>query len=372
MKTTVHFAILALVVVWRLVDASPATAQLFWEPRADFTDPRTSGSGIEGASASLIGDEIFVSNGYQFGDSVLLSIYDIPSNSWTHGGATAPDSPAPARSEGAGGTAGGLHYAIGGRAGVSPTGDVVKEFTPGGGWVLKDVMPTPRRGFGTGSLSGLIYAAGGSDGASPGGGVVTGAFEVFDPTAAAGFQWTALAPLPTPVADAEATIALGPAESGLPLGAVYVFGGRDAGGTTIATTQIYNIASGVWSFGAAMPTVRSNAMAGLVEVGAVEDGMIAVFGGADAGFLNLTVTELYDPLADLWSAGPAMLFPTSEQGVGVTYNNTGIYSIGSGIFGPSEIVVERLTLVPEPSTFTLAGLGLVGLLAYSRRRRRRV
>ena len=120
MKTTVHLAILAVVVVWLLVNASPAAAQLFWEPLAPFTDPRTS-SGIEGASASLIGDEIFVSNGFRFGDTDFLSIYDIPTDTWTHGGLTAPDSPGPARSEGAGGTVGGLHYAIGGRGGFPPT-----------------------------------------------------------------------------------------------------------------------------------------------------------------------------------------------------------------------------------------------------------
>jgi len=62
----------------------------------------------------------------------FLSIYDIGTDSWTHGGPTAPDTPGPARSEGGGGTVGGLHYSIGGRAGVPPTGDTVMEFAPGG------------------------------------------------------------------------------------------------------------------------------------------------------------------------------------------------------------------------------------------------
>ena len=117
-----------------------------------------------------------------------------------------------------------------------------------------------------------------------------------------------------------------------------------------------------------MPTARSNAMAGLVEVGALEDGMIAVFGGYD-GLTSLAVTELYDPVLDLWSAGPPMLVDTSEQAVGMTHDSTGIYSIGRGIFGVDGVDVERLVLVPEPATiFVMTAAGLPVLL---RRRRRR-
>jgi hypothetical protein len=349
---------LTIAVVLSFLGARVATAGLVWQSLAPFNDPRTTG-GIEGAAASLIGGKIYVSEGFRSGDSNFLSIYDIATDTWTHGGAGAPDTPGPARSEGAGGTAGGNHYTIGGRTGVTPNGDTVHEFTPGGAWVTKDAMPTPRRGLGTGSLAGKIYAVGGSDGGSPGAGTPTSAFEVFDPTLAAGSQWTSLTPLPAALMDVEATIALDAATSGTTGGALIVFGGRPGGGGFVSSTWVYDIAANSWSAGAPMPTARANAMAGLIMQGSPLDGMIAVFGGNNN--LNLTVTELYDPLTDTWMAGPNMLLPTSEQAVGMLWDSTGIYSIGEGIFGASGSGVERLVWVPEPGTLMLLALGLAGL-----------
>lgn len=360
--------LLTIALFLSFLGARVASAGLIWQSLAPFNDPRTGGGGVEGAAASLISGKIYVSEGYRPVDRNFLSIYDIATNVWTHGGATAPDTPGPARSEGAGGTAGGKHYTIGGRPGSPPTGDTVHEFTPGGGWVTMDAMPTPRRGLGTGSLGGKIYAVGGSNGASPGGGAATTAFEVFDPSLPALSQWTALAPLPgAGLMDVEATIALDAATSGTAGGAIYVFGGRTGAlGTEVATTHIFDIAAGTWSVGAAMPTARANAMAGLIMQGSPFDGMIAVFGGFNGG--NLTVTELYDPLADSWIAGPNMLLPTSEQAVGMLWDSTGIYSIGQGIGGVAGSGVERLVWVPEPGTLVLLPLGLAGL-RLSRRRR---
>jgi hypothetical protein len=336
-----------------------------WEALAPFMDPRTGGaSGIEGASVSIIGSTMYVSHGYRPGDSPLLSSYDIPTDTWTHGGPGLPDAMVP-RSEGAGGMVAGLHFSIGGRPGTpGPPGDSVEMFTPGGGWTTMSPMPTARRGLGAASVGGLIYAAGGDPGSAPGGPAdPSGPFEVFDPFLGVGGTWTALAPLPFPVTDAEATIGLGPAESGTLAGAVYVFGGRDMFGSQLSVTQIYDIASGTWSIGSSMPTARSNAMAGLIDVGAAEDGMIAVYGGFVDSLGNVPITELYDPLTDTWVPGPPMLFPQSEHAVGLAWDSTGIYAVGSGIFGAAGPVVERL--VPEPASLTLL---LFGALPLFRRR----
>jgi len=303
---------------------------LQWFTRADFADPRT-GSGVEGASASLIGDTIYVSHGHRNGDTVLLSAYDIASDSWTHGGAGLPDAPGTQQSEMGGGTADGDHYAIGGRNGPS---DEVHRFTPGAGWTTVASLPAARGGLGVASWAGRIYAIGGRDGGGPFSGNVFGTNEVYDPDTN---SWSPLAPLPIPVADNYATLAHD--------GRIYVFGGWD-GVEHTAHVQIYDIASDDWSSGAPMPTPRSAAMAGVL----VDE--IAVFGGsqvlgedvAEGEGENgcLDVTELYDPIADAWRAGPAMPVPACEIAQGVTWSANSVFAVGSGIFGASLVVVQEL------------------------------
>jgi hypothetical protein len=56
-----------------------------WKLSAPFSDPRTN-TGVEGAAASLIGNKIYVTHGLRGSDSLLASVYDIPTNTWTHGG----------------------------------------------------------------------------------------------------------------------------------------------------------------------------------------------------------------------------------------------------------------------------------------------
>ena len=64
--------------------------------------------------------------------------------------------------------------------------------------------------------------------------------------------------------------------------------------------------------------------------------------------------------------------------VGFAFNETATISVGSTVdfvIGPNvtdswDFPALKATIVPEPSTLTLAALGLIGLLAYSRRRRR--
>jgi hypothetical protein len=78
----------------------------------------------------------------------------------------------------------------------------------------------------------------------------------------------------------------------------------------------------------------------------------------------------------------------SEIAQGVTYNDGGIYAIGTGIFGAAGSVVQVLTgtcveatptpsskkggpTIPEPTTIILVSLGLAGLASYAQRQRRR-
>ncbi|HEY2923793.1 MAG TPA: PKD domain-containing protein [Candidatus Eisenbacteria bacterium] len=300
------------------VPQPPVPGQPVWERVADLQDPRTF-SGVEGAAASLIGNKIYVSHGYRFGDSRLLSVYDVTTGTWTHGGVTAPDARVP-RSEMAGGQAFGKHYAIGGR--TAPNADV-EEFDPvAQTWTTRAPMSLARGGLGAASWGDKIYAVGGRGGSTYGSGAIYSLNEVYDPAVN---RWTTLAPMPLAVSDNYATIAYA--------GKVYVFGGTN-GLNNRSEVQIYNIATNSWTFGAPMPTPRGAAMAGVIG------DKIAVFGGFNGA--NLGVTELYDPGTNSWTTGPEMPFAVSEMAQGVTYDSRGIYSIGSGIFGASGSIVLAL------------------------------
>ena len=82
-----------------LVTAQTTSAQVAWELLPDFMDPRTGGSGIEGAAASLIDGTLYVSHGFRAGDTAFLSAFS--GGGWTHGGGGLPDALV-VRSEGAG------------------------------------------------------------------------------------------------------------------------------------------------------------------------------------------------------------------------------------------------------------------------------
>lgn len=325
----------------QLTLSSPRVAGFFWQARASFSDPRT-GTGVEGASASLIGSTLYVSHGFRGGDSVFLSSYDINTDTWTHGGSGLPDATI-AQSEMAGGTALGRHYAIGGRSGPSAA---IEEFDPGtGSWTTKTAMPGGARGgMGAASLGGKIYVIGGRSGGIYGDGTILGTNEAYD---AATDSWTTLAPLPIPVSDAYATTAFG--------NNVYVFGGVDGSAVTNSNVQIYNTVSDSWSTGTPMPTARGAAMAG-----ACAD-RIVVFGGFSPQSTSLTTTEIYDPATDSWTTGPSMPLPANEIAQGMTSSGNQILSVGTGIFGVSGPVVQTLFCPNETEVPTL-GVPGIGIL----------
>jgi hypothetical protein len=79
---------------------------------------------------------------------------------------------------------------------------------------------------------------------------------------------------------------------------------------------------------------------------AVIGNRIAVFGGFNPSTGNLAVTEVYDPAADSWSPGPALLTPASEIAAGLVTDGVHVLAVGSGIFGASGMVVQELDFTP--------------------------
>ncbi len=267
--------------------------------------------GIEGAAASLINGKIYVSHGLRLSDSDNLTIYDIATDTWSSGA----DANVP-RSELVGASAGGKHYAIGGR----PAQSTVEIYDPATDtWSMGPAMPTARRGLGAATIGSKIYVVGGSTGTAPHSGTPLATNEVLDTVAG---TWASLAPMSTNMTDVYATVAYG--------GKVYVFGGFD--GTAVSNkVQIYDPGTDNWSFGSPMPTARSNALAG------VACGKIFVIGGYNPALGgNLNINEVYNPVTDTWDTAPSKPTPGSEFAVGDVSFGGKIYAIGSGIFGAAE------------------------------------
>lgn len=288
-----------------IANRTPLT--LSWKVRASFDETR-SGTGSDGAATSLIGTKIYASHRVRSGESVLMSIYDITSNKWTHGGPDAPDGRYLSSASAA--TAMGRHYVLG--VPSTPNGTTaIDEFDPSTRlWRTRAPLTAHRYAFGLATLSDKIYVIGGY--------ATNGAFglnQVFD---ASGNTWSNLASMPVPVSSNYATIGLN--------GKIYVFGGYtlDTGRVT-AIVQIYDVGTNAWSLGTPLPTPRGAPHAGVIG------GQIVVFGGFDAGNLPLYITEFYDPPSNTWTLGPEMIESSStDVARGMTFDNNRIFTIVAG------------------------------------------
>jgi len=278
----------------------------------------------------IIGSKIYVTHGFLPGDSTATQIYDIPTDNWDPPGTNANV----ARSELAGVCAieDGVPrvFAIGGR----PPQTTVEVYDPGSDtWTPAPPMLTARRALcatyvPTVGPQGTIFAiGGGTGGTTPHSGVATGANEAYDVASAV---WSPRAPMPTPMMGVYACVWHPVTDL------VYVFGGFSGGVSNLV--QRYDPAANVWlPNGAPMPTARSNAIAGICN------NDIYVIGGLNPGvFNNRSENERYDPLANVWA--PALPAPSPRSEMASTAISTGqaIYAIGSGAFGLSANVHDRV------------------------------
>jgi hypothetical protein len=289
-----------------------------WKQRSYFSDPRT-GTGATSPSADLIGTKIYTSHGSRNAYSALLSSYDIATNTWTHGGVSAPDA-AIARSYGAGAISLGKHYSIGGCTASGVTA-AVETFDPSTStWSTRASMPTARASLGGSSMNNKVYAIGGGTSCDVLlSGTIYNVNEVYDPPTN---TWTTLAPMPIPVMGNSATVGYN--------GKIYVFGGWNASGL-INQVQIYDVASNTWTTGVPIPTPRFCAMAGVLN------GQIVVFGGSVPSSYDISgqlktysasnITEIYDPATNSWTIGPNMMSAFTDGGQGMTFNDTQIFAM---------------------------------------------
>ncbi len=154
--------------------------------------------------------------------------------------------------------------------------------------------------------SALVYSLGGGPGSNPTSGNANSTqVERYD---GAADQWSVLAPMLSPVADACACY------DGL--GHILVFGGFDASGVRTANVAQYDIATNSWS-DTVVPNMSMPLSGARAVLGA--DGRVYVIGGSNGTLLNSTL--ILDPTTATWSSGPSM--STAREHFGCVLDNNG-------------------------------------------------
>ena len=271
---------------------TPALASSGWEALAPVPDPDGPGfrtGSTEGACTAVIGNKIYVAYGYDNGDSRLLRIYDIASDTWTMG----PLAPAPDASEGYRGvTHGGKLYCLGKRPAGAPD---VRRFDPASGsWTVLTSMSDARSGTTAEVFGNAVFVFGGRKGAapcsgaavSPGGGFTTVLRYDIDAD-----SWSNAGNLAVNRSDATA------ARVG---DEIFVFGGCDST-TFLSSIEVYDpVTETSTLIAATLPSGRSNAAA------ATAGNEIHVTGGANSDIPAGTNHLIFDTKTGTFSTGTPM------------------------------------------------------------------
>jgi hypothetical protein len=156
-------------------------------------------------------------------------------------------------------------------------------------WTAAPAMPTERVAGHTATLlpGGKLLMAGGVK--SEGAGIT--AADLFDPVAA---TWTTVAPTNVMRSSHTATL--------LADGRLLVVGGSTVSSATAkgyvnnASAEIYDPVANTWTATPPMSTARSHHSATLLP-----DGTVLVFGGEDVNYLPSATAEIFDPVANTWA-----------------------------------------------------------------------
>lgn len=197
-------------------------------------------------------------------------------------------------------------------------------YTPETGtWAATGSLAAPRYYHSATRLpDGRVLVTGGAEGESSG--QVLASTELYDPATG---TWTATAPLNAARTRHTATL--------LPSGLVLVTGGQGPGGSPLTAAELYDPASGVWTPVGAMGTARAHHTATLLS-----DGRVLVAGGAQDGEPS-TRAEVYDPATQSWAATAPMKQPRRHHTATLLPSGmvlvTGGYDGYSGIHNATEL-----------------------------------
>jgi N-acetylneuraminic acid mutarotase len=264
-----------------------------------------------------------------------------------------PDLPGPAVENPAAAAEGGKLYVFGG-ATHSFSGAVTNAavFDPdANAWTTLPDLPSPRGQATAAAVGGKIYLIGGLD---PDGASLA-SVDVFDPAAGQNGAWSSAAPMSTRRDDARA-VALD--------GRVYVFGGgtRNADGTwvdrTLDSVEMYDPGTETWAPRTPMPTGRQS-----MAVGTLNDRAQVIGGEVNPDPPGtFAENEEYDPGTDSWRAVASM--PTPRHGAVAGTIGGVVYVVGGGPSSLSSFSAtnEAFSFGPfpglAPSVFTGAATSL--------------
>jgi N-acetylneuraminic acid mutarotase len=143
------------------------------------------------AVVGVVAGKVYLAGGLRGGAVADVSSFDAANNTWD---TTLPPLPQP-RDHACGGAIGGKVYVAGGRRGtVGTIAGEVFEYTPGGAWIDRSVMPTPRGGTACGVIDGRLVVVGGEGNPA----VPSGVFPQAEAFTAATNSWESLAPMAVP------------------------------------------------------------------------------------------------------------------------------------------------------------------------------
>jgi hypothetical protein len=120
-------------------------------------------------------------------------------------------------------------------------------------------------------------------------------------------------------------------------GKLYVLGGWNSSGATVATTEIYDPAAGTWTTGANNPKPYAGAAVSVL------DGEIYLVGGC-TGTCGTTDVQVYDPATNLWSSAHA--YPESTSWLGCGGVGGQVYCAG----GSAATSTSKHTYAYDPSS----------------------
>ncbi len=189
-------------------------------------------------------------------------------------------------------------------------------------WSAATAIDTPRDDFGLAVVDGRIWVLGGMTGER---GNKLDTIEIYDPATGG---WSYGPTMPSGRSSFR-SVALG--------GTIYSFGGSSSGDSTIALAEALDTATGRWRELAPMPTARFGHA--IVETG----GLIYTIGGHD-GRRGVDVVEVYDPATDRWlNAAP---LPTARYNLQAAVLDGKIYTLGGWLNDGQSPIVE----IYDPAT----------------------